>query len=747
MVDDPLDAQPRRDGLRLGDIYLFFWRRWLLIGTVFIAVTAVNTVLLSQIQPRYTATAEVTLVDPRQNSTPIADLLTGVPLSRQVVEQEITTMQSKAFMIEVVKSLGAETSASMLASSGPPPLPLRMLGSFKTYVSGLIRAKPVPETAASSSASSVPLPKSVPEAAAAEALAEDMLQYGEAADRLASVLRIEQSGNGYGISLSAEAATPLFAAAIANTVAAEYPKFSLGIRSQAIEEQVQLLSGRVEELGRNLEGAETAVVDFQARVAGVNQDNADRLNQQIENLGRSLVAARTEIVTAEAQRNKVRELVAAAGPVAASQVLESPILNDLRQQLSGHRIERSRAAEQFGADAPQVAALDAVIARVEEESALETNRIVSEFATRASIAAAVVASIEAQLSGLEEMVKARSRNMVELAKLRRIADANRIAYEEFLKVATESAQLKALQQPTVRLLSFAEAPKDPSSPRTLLRLALAGVAGLAIGLGIALLIELTSNSIKTGRELRRAAGLPVIGSLSSLRKQRAARLLNNLGTASPLPGPERTLVEEGRKLALFLSRVTGQGGGTTLVFTSAVPGEGKAMAAALVAAALAARGRSVILVDAAQNNSGRPRPVPGPADTGTEIAGITRARAGYWQLLVAETAQTDLSCLPDRWLETLMENLTAEYDYVIINTAPVLSLGNVSSFLHHADALVMVTRWNATARQTVEACIERLRDLRAQNIYAVMTGVKRRAERKYEYPGFMQTVKSGWKQS
>ena len=70
----------------------------------------------------------------------------------------------------------------------------------------------------------------------------------------------------------------------------------------------------------------------------------------------------------------------------------------------------------------------------------------------ASIASAVVASIEEKLTGLEQLVNARSRNMVELAKLRRIADANRIAYEEFLKVATESAQLKALQQPSVRLL-------------------------------------------------------------------------------------------------------------------------------------------------------------------------------------------------------------------------------------------------------------------------------------------------------
>lgn len=752
MVDDPLDATPRDDAIKLADIYLFFWRRWLLIALIFLAVVVVNGMMLMQIQPRYTATAEVTLVDPRQNSTPIADLLTGVPLSRQVVEQEIATMRSKAFMIEVVKRLGVDENSPMLEAGGPPMLPLRMLDTVKQFVAGFIRPK-LADTTGKPSTASVPVPQATADTeATAQILAGDMLTYGPAADRLAALLQIEQSGNGYGIRLSAEAADPLFAAAIANAVAAEYPRFSLGLRSQAIEEQVQLLSGRVEDLGHNLEVAETAVVDFQTRVAGVNQDNADRLNRQIENLGRTLVEARTEIVTIDAQRRQVLDLVAANGPAAASQVLESPILNGLRQQLSNRRIERSRAAGQFGVDAPQVAALDAVIARVEEEAALETNRIVAEYETRASIASAVVASIEEKLTALEQLVNTRSRDMVELAKLRRIADANRIAYEEFLKVATESAQIKALQQPSVRLLSFAEVPQTPSAPRSLLRLAIAGAAGLAIGLGVALLLELTSNSIKTARGLRQATGLPVIGSLSHLRKKRADRLLSRLasGSSAKLPAAERTLIDEGRKLALFLSAAADRGRGT-IVFTSALPGEGKTMTAALVAHALAARGHSVILVDAAQHSAAANH-APTPAATDTEAAapvagGVIRSSAGYWFLSVAQTARTGLDCLSDRWIETAMTSLTDKYDYVLINTTPVLSLGNVSSFLRHADALVVASRWNATAQQTVETCIERLRDLRAQNIYVVMTGVKRRAERKYEYPGFMKTVKPWWKQS
>lgn len=123
MIEEPLDTAPRAGGIKFSDAVMFLWRRWKLIALVFLAVVALNLILLLQTQPRYTATSEMTLIDPRQQSSPIADLLTGVPLSRQVVEQEITTIRSKAFMIEVVKRLGVDETSPLLQGSGPPPLP------------------------------------------------------------------------------------------------------------------------------------------------------------------------------------------------------------------------------------------------------------------------------------------------------------------------------------------------------------------------------------------------------------------------------------------------------------------------------------------------------------------------------------------------------------------------------------------------------------------------------------------------
>lgn len=782
MIDDPLGEAVQQNSLKMHDVVLFLWRRWLLIAIIFVGVVALNIALLLQIQPRYTATAEMTLVDPLQQSTPIADLLTGVPLSRQMVEQEMTTMRSKAFMIEVAKRLQVDADSPMLSAGGPPPLPTRILGSVKSSIAKLLTPVPqVPEASLAPSepgdpslAGEQPIPDNAtgletdpaidpdadPDAMAEampnagleglEGLAGDAAKYGPAADLLAGRLTISQLGNGYSIGLSAEAGSPEDAARIANIAAVEYTQFSLSIRSAAIEEQVQLLSGRVDELGRDLEEAETAVVEFQSRLSGAHLGNTDRLAEQIDSVGRSVLVAQTDVAKIESQRREIADLVERKGAVAAAAAIESPLLSDLREQLSQQRIERSRVLQQFGEGAYQVAGLDAVIARIEDEVAIEVARVSEELDTRLNIAQNVVASVETQLSTLEETMQQRSRSMVELAKLRRIADANRIAYEEFLKVATESAQIKALQQPSVRLLSYAEVPTSPSSPRTLLRTALAGVSGLLIGLGVAVLLELSNNNIKTSGELRRVTGLPVIGSVPKLRKSRAQRLFARPDArVEDLPKAERALVEEGRKIALFLSTVVVDGG--TILFTSAVPREGKDTVAMLVARSLAARDHSVILVDAAHDRGARGALTSeriGPVEKADqpEVANavVTRSAAGFDVMSIAAAAKTDLARLPDKWTADLVRNLSDRYDYVLVETAPVLSLGNVTSFLRHADALVVAFQWNATARQAVQACLLRLRDISAKNVYVVMTQVVRRKERKYEYRGFGKTVTPWW---
>lgn len=771
MVDDPLNARQRDHSLGLMDVMMFIKRRWLLVFLCCLVVMIATGALLTSVQSRYTATAELTLIDQRQQSTPIADLLSGVPLSRQVVEQEITTMRSKAFLIEVVKRIDAESDLSILGPPIEPILPVRLLKDAKDFMISFVRppstleqfTPPVaneeaPETEAetatdaavdetlSEDVSAAELAGATQEAAFV-VLEEDLEKYGDDADFLGGMLSISQRGNSFVIGISVQSGNPFHAAEIANIAAAEYTRFSLAIRGDSIEEQVQLLSGRVDELGEDLEAAETAVVDFQEQVMGVNNFTSDRLSRQIEDMSRRLVEAQADVVRADAQYQKARGNVSELGAVAAAGVLESPILGNVRAELSQLRIDRSRVSEQFGPDSTQVSAIDAVIDRIGQEIAIEAARIVSEFETQLNIATTVADSIEAELMSLEEAMLSRSRNMVELSKLRRIADANRIAYEEFLNIATESAQFQALQQPTVRLLSYAEIPTAPSYPRALVMLAISVLAGLAIGLGLSILLEAIDNKIKTVRQLRSVSGLPVIGSFTSVGQAGERKVQNKMQAGANLSSDsdEKVLAAEGHAAASFLLNMLDRKK-NTIVVTSAVPNEGSSMVAYLFADTLSSRGESVLLIDATNDRipaTSKPKVVGDELVDVSDTSEIKKNASGIHTLSLSGATHTDPDILSENLKAVLMEKIQATYDYVIIDSPPMLSSSVGLRFLRDADATVVASRWNSTARQTIEACAEMLGDLGAQNTCMVLTQVNRREEQKYEYAGFNKVSKFG----
>ena len=753
ILDDPLDYRPKQNALGIVDILMFLRRRWLMIGVISGFVVLATAAMLTTVQPRYAATSELTLIDQRQQSIPIADLLSGVPLSRQLVQQEITTMRSKAFMIDVAKRLEAENGTLELEAPQKPILPLRLLRRAKNTLSGLIlptptaTSEPVPPLATSEQTDDantdlVLTPRFAPDDAFL-VLAADQEKYGATADLLSGMLNISQLGNGYVIRVTAQSVDPTLSAQIANTVSSEYARFSLNIRGESIEEQVQLLSARVDELGQNLEQAETAVVAFQEQVMGVNDTSAERSDREIASLSNRLIDARADVLRAQASSDKVVEIIASEGPIAAANVLSSPILSNVRAELSGHRIERSRAVERFGPESSQVSGIDAVINRIYEEIEVETSRLLAESETKVDIAKSIESSIASELERSENVVLSRSRNMVELAKLKRIADANRIAYEEFLSIATESAQYRALQQPTIRPLSFAEIPTTPSSPRTLMTLAIAGLSSLVAGLGIAILIEAMSDKFKTARQLRDTSRRPVIGSFSYVKQRTIAELRKFIafGDRKHVPSKFKAAIQEGHRIASFIQNAQNSGK-QTVVVSSAIAGEEASVVAMLYANALADRNQKVILLDACGNWN---RTIDGQPvlEAGTESGDLrivtTSTNLHVLKFLNDETPA--LSYLSDKQIYDILETVSGVYDYIVIDAPPVLSSAGALRLVKAADTLVIASRWNATPRQTVETCIEKLKDVAALNVLMVMTQVNRRVERKYEYAGYSKTMK------
>jgi len=232
-------------------------------------------------------------------------------------------------------------------------------------------------------------------------------------------------------------------------------------------------------------------------------------------------------------------------------------------------------------------------------------------------------------------------------------------------------------QPLVELSVFqhADVPTEPVSPRFFVNLALGIIAGLAIGVSVALVIEMTDTRLRSLEALRRTAGRSVLAEIP----------VDPDADEQPLIDVDNRYSEKAeafRQLRTHLTFTNIDGGSQAIVVTSSLPGEGKSTTAVNLSLMLAESGHRVILVDADLR-----RPSTG-VYLGLESAvGLSTVLTHQVELsdAVQVYGATELNVLASgrvppnpsellesRTMEVLVADLRSRYDYVIIDAPPVL---------------------------------------------------------------------------
>jgi capsular exopolysaccharide synthesis family protein len=234
------------------------------------------------------------------------------------------------------------------------------------------------------------------------------------------------------------------------------------------------------------------------------------------------------------------------------------------------------------------------------------------------------------------------------------------------------------------------------------------VIGLFAGLGLAYLAEWSDKGFRTPEEIRRRLGLPVLGHIPVLSADAAARAQAEGGLAALDPlacvyyRPRSVEAEAYRtvRTALYFST---QGGGCHVVqVTSPNSGDGKTTLALNLATSIAQSGRRTLLVDADLRRPRLHKALGLTAATG--LASVIAGQAGLSEA-VRETAVPGLSVLPcgplphnpaelltsPRFKEVLDE-LRGRYDFVLIDTPPLLAVTDPSVVAPRVDGVLLTMR-------------------------------------------------------
>jgi tyrosine-protein kinase Etk/Wzc len=324
---------------------------------------------------------------------------------------------------------------------------------------------------------------------------------------------------------------------------------------------------------------------------------------------------------------------------------------------------------------------------------------------------AQIAAVTKEIAGLTSKVKTLPNTEQDLLRLTRDVKVNG---ELYLNLLTSSQQLRLVKEGKVGNVRVVDAPVVPErsiKPQRAQILAISGVLGLLLGMGLAFLRNSLRPGIKDPADIESATGLHVFATVPhSTEQDRLTKLIKGQAPGTHLLAvthPEDPGVESLRSLRTALQFAMLDARNNVVLFTGPTPGIGKSFTSANFAAVLGAGGKRVLLIDADMRKGhihqffGMKRG-HGLSEliTGTRTLGdvVHRAVAPNLDLITTGTMPPN----PGELLMSpatlqLLQTLSEQYDLVLIDTPPVLAVSDTQVLAPHAGTVFLVARAEVTA--------------------------------------------------
>lgn len=548
---------------------------------------------------------------------------------------------------------------------------------------------------------------------AAPVVDSDGIPLSPAAAALRSRLSVQPLPGGRLVNLRINAYDPGLAAEIANAWAQLYIEQSLELRYNTSNEAAAWLEQRVADQKQRLAEAEQAL--FAHRDAHGVTSTAER-TEAAESGAAALARARAEMAERETQLAQLRALSpdrAATSPL----VMQSGLVQALRAQIAEAEAEHAELGKTLGERHPQMQQLRDTIAEAQSKIDAEVRNIRASLEAGYEAARLKVQALEDRRGEARGSDVDSGRSSAQLAALESEVETQRGVLAALMSRTQEADLQSELDSSNIRIIERAEVPRGPVSPRKTRNYQVALLLGLALGVGLSLLFEHLDNTLKTPEDIKEHLGLPFLGMVPEVGAKQERR---RQPKPSPLilKNPQSAVAEAYRVLRTNLIFSTAQMTGRVILVTSANPGEGKTTTVANLASSLAINGARVLAVDA---DLRRPTmhlhfgvsKTPGLSDLivgkvqaskaiqSTRFKGLQVLPCGYVPPNPAELLGSDN-------MKEILGAFRSHYDWVLIDTPPVLAMADTPVMSRLVDGAVLVVGAEQSGRPAVERAVDSL---------------------------------------
>ena len=505
-------------------------------------------------------------------------------------------------------------------------------------------------------------------------------------DDFARNLKIEEAGRQSGvIRVSLNAADPRFAAAFLDRLTSAYLAHHISVHASEANKALEFLEGQLPGVKRELDRAEEALNRYRtgANTINVSQENEAALRRMTE-----LERQRVEL---ELRRQQIAQRYTGAYPEAQS----------LQRQLG---------------------------------------------------------MVSGELTRLRSQMRQTPQQEKDVVRLQRDVQVSTQLYTALLNNAQELRVARAGMAGNARLVDAAGVVSKPVRPVPMLVLSVSLALGLLAALASVLLARTLRPTIRSAEDLEQQIGLPTLASVPESANQAALIRSPKRGwrtTVQPrllaLRSPSDPAIESLRSLRNHIAIGERDGGRTSVLITAPTANAGKSFVAANLAVLTAAAGRRVLLIDLDMRAQrlhayfGVDRDRPDIVDLVAERCSLDEAIVrdvlpGMDLLLPGRVFGSPGELLMQPRFEAMMNELTRLYSHVVVDSAPVLPVGDTLAIGRLVQTTYLVVRSELNSVREVRDSMRRLESAGVGVDGLILNGVKRGRLGSMQYRSYFTPV-------
>lgn len=576
--------------------------------------------------------------------------------------------------------------------------------------------------------------------------------------------KVEQIPSTRALRISFTNENPAFAAEVANKIAEVFMRRSFNSQTEVFRNSADWLDRSTRELKSKVQMAEEDLAKYTrenqifATDSGVENKSSTLTITKLTQLHDQFIRARTEKILKQSlyeqvQNGKIDEL---------PEAFTDPKIIELRKRASELQTTAAEVKVKFGPSNPRTIEINNQIEAINKEIETTREALASKFRADYERAVKDEQSFQLALNKSKSEAVLENQASIKFNILKQDVDTARSLYTDFLQKTSQANAQIAEQNNNIKVIQEAQPPSKPDGPKRLLIILAGFIASLGGGIVLAYFLERLDETIKTVEDVERHTNLPVLSCIptldlvnnSSLKRNKNRRQIDVQKDGSQLGLVKRNAgsnilpevfeddsigAESYLSLRTSLLLSSAERAPKNIMFTSCLPGEGKTTTSINTALSLAKLGCKTLIIDCDLRRPNVHKQLG--IDSSVGLTNYLSGNETRLDCLIQDLSIPNLSVLTSgpiapnptellssKKMREMLEILSEEYDHIIIDTAPIISVTDPVILSTIVDGTVIVVQSGKPTRDMLRRSAQEISAVGSKILGTVLNNVDLRKE-------------------